>query len=131
MVLQVLAQHAILGDQPALGERVAHDGQDFVVLERLGDVVEGAPLHGGNRALDRRERRDHDHRQIVVYLLELVERGHAVHARHHDVDDGGVERERASELEPFGGVGGEAHGVPLARQQRFEDLTHDLLVVDD
>ena len=37
----------------------------------------------------------------------------------------------AGELEAFGGVGGEANGVALARQQRFEDLAHDLLVVDD
>ena len=29
------------------------------------------------------------------------------------------------------GIGGEAHAVALARQQRFEDLAHDLLVVDD
>ena len=129
--LEILAEHAVLGDEAALGQGVAHDGEHFVVLERLGDVVEGAALHRGDRALDRRERRDHQHRQLVVYLLQLVERGHAVHARHHDVDDGGVEGDRAGELQPFGGVGGEAHRVALARQQRFEDLTHDLLVVDD
>ena len=129
--LQILAEHAVLGDEAALGEGVADDGQHFVVLERLGDVVEGAPLHRGDGALDRRERGDHQHRQLVVYFLQLVERGHAVHARHHDVDDGGVEGDRAGELEAFGGVSGEANGMALARQQRFEDLTHDLLVVDD
>ena len=129
--LQVLAERAVLGDEPALREGVAHDGQHFVVLERLGDVVEGAALHRRDRALDRRERGDHQHRQVVVDLLQLVERGHAVHARHHDVDDGGVERDRAGELEALGGVGGEANGIALARQQRLEDLAHDLLVVDD
>ena len=131
VLLQVLAQHAILGDQPPLRERVADDGEHFVVLERLGDVVERAALHRGDGALDRRERRDHQDRQLVVDLLQLVERRHAVHARHHDVDDGGVEGDGAGELEALGGVGGEAHGVALARQQRFEDLAHDLLVVDD
>ena len=38
---------------------------------------------------------------------------------------------RAGELEALGGIGGEANGVALARQQRLEDLAHDLLVVDD
>ena len=32
---------------------------------------------------------------------------------------------------PFGARRGEAHVVALARQQRLEDLAHDLLVVDD
>ena len=57
--------------------------------------------------------------------------GDAVHARHHHVDDRGIERQRARELEPFGGVGREAHLVALPRQERLEDLAHDLLVVDD
>ena len=131
MRLQILPEDTILGDEAALGEGVPYDGQHFVVLERLGDVVEGAPLHRGDGALDRRERRDHQHRQLVVYFSQLVERGHPVHARHHDVDDGGIERHGAGELEAFGGISGEANGMPLARQQRFEDLAHDLLVVDD
>ena len=38
--------------------------------------------------------------------------------------------ERAS-LEALFGAGGQAHAVPLARQQRLEDLAHDFLVVDD
>ena len=37
----------------------------------------------------------------------------------------------ARELEPFGGGRRQAHLVALARQQRLEDLAHDLLVVDD
>ena len=37
----------------------------------------------------------------------------------------------AGELEPLGRVRREAHLVALARQQRLEDLAHDLLVVDD
>ena len=131
MMLQVLAQHAILGDQAALREGVAHDGEHFVVLERLGDVVKRATLHRRDGALDRRERGNHQHRQVVVDLLQLVERGHAVHARHHDVDDRGVEGARAGELEALGGIGREANGMALAGQQRLEDLAHDLLVVDD
>ena len=69
--------------------------------------------------------------EVLVDPLQLVERGNAVEAGHHDVDDGGVERQRARHLEPFGPGRGDAHVVALPRQQRLEDLTHDLLVVDD
>ena len=34
-------------------------------------------------------------------LLQLLERRHAVDAGQHHVDDGGVERHRARQLEPF------------------------------
>ena len=129
--LEVLAERAVLGDQPVLRQRVAQDDQHLVVLERLADVVEGAALHRRDRVLDRRVGGDHQHRQVVVDLLELVERGHAVHARHHHVDDRRVERHRPGQLEPLRRRRGQAHLVALARQQRLEDLPHDLLVVDD
>ena len=35
------------------------------------------------------------------------------------------------DLQARGSVGRQAHVVPLARQQRLEDLAHDLFVVDD
>ena len=130
-LLDVLAQVAVLVHQPPPLHRVADDDQHFVVLERLGDVVERAALHRGDRALDRRERRDHDDRQLLVDALQLVERRDAVHPRHHDVDDRRVERQRARQLEPFGARRGQTHVVALARQQRLENLAHDLFVVDD
>ena len=37
----------------------------------------------------------------------------------------------AGQLQPLLAAGGEAHAVALARQERLEDLAHDLLVVDD
>ena len=129
--LQVLPQRAVLGHQAPLRERVAEDDQHFVVLERLGDVVEGAALHRRDRVLHRRERGDHQHRQVVVDLLQLVERGDPVHPRHHHVDDRRVERHRAREVEPLPRAGSKADVVPLAGEQRVENLAHDLLVVDD
>ena len=69
--------------------------------------------------------------QVLVDPLQLVERRDAVEARHHDVDDRRVERQRARQLEPLGARRGEAHVVAFAGQQRLEDLAHDLFVVDD
>jgi hypothetical protein len=129
--LQVLPKGAVLGDQLPPLEGVAQHHQHFVVLERLGDVVERAALHRGNRRLDGGERRDHDDRQILVDRLQLLERGDAVDARHHHVDDGGVERHRARQLDALGAVGGEAHLVALTGEERLQDLAHDLFVVDD
>ena len=126
-----LPERAVLFDEAAALDGVADDDEHFVVLEGLGDVVEGAALHRGDRALDRRECRDHQHRHLVVDLLQLVERRDPVHAGEHHVHDGRVERHRAGELQPFLGGAREAHAIPLARQQRLEDLAHDLLVVDD
>ena len=38
---------------------------------------------------------------------------------------------RTHEFEPLWARRGQAHAVALARQQRVEDLAHDLFVVDD
>ena len=129
--LQVLAERAVLGDEPALRQGVAQHDEHFVVLERLGDVVVRPALHRRNGVLDRGERRDHQHRQVVVDFLELVERRDAVHARHHHVHDRRVERDRPDELEPLGGVRRHADLIPLVGEERLEDLAHDFLVVDD
>ena len=129
--LQVLAQGAVLDDQPVLRQGVAQHGQDLVVLERLADVVEGAALHRRDRVFHRRERGDHQHRHVVVDLLQLVEQPHAVHPRQHDVDDGRVERHGAQQVESFVRGRRQPDLITLAREQRVEDFAHDLLVVDD
>ena len=98
-LLDVLPEVAVLVQQPPPLHRVADDDQHFVVLERLGDVVERAGLHRRDRALDRGVGGDDDDVQVLVDALQLVERGDAVEAGHHDVDDRGVERQRAGHLE--------------------------------
>ena len=130
-LLDVLPEVAVLVEQAPPLHRVADDDEHLVVLERLGDVVERARFHRGNRALDRRVRRDDDDVEVLVDPLQLVERRDAVQARHHDVDDGRVERQRARHFETFRARGCHAHVVAFARQQRLENLAHDLFVVDD
>jgi hypothetical protein len=71
-LLDALAQVAVLVHQAAPLERVADHDEDLVVLERLGDVVEGAVLHRGDRALDRPVRGQDDDCQILVDALELL-----------------------------------------------------------
>jgi len=51
-------------------------------------------------------------------------------APHHDVDDGGVERQRPRHLEPSAPEEATARRS-LPASAGFEDLAHDLLVVDN
>ena len=64
-------------------------------------------------------------------IFDLVERRDAVHPRQHDVDDRGVERHRPQQVEPLVWRRRQADLVALAREERLEDLAHDLLIVDD
>ena len=129
--LQVLAQRHVLGDQLAPLDRVLQDDQHLVVLERLGDVVERALLHRRDRAFHRRVGGDHQDRQFLVVLLQLVEDLQPVDAGHHHVDDDGIERQRLGEVEAFLAGRGQAHAVALALQQRAQDVPHHFFVVDD
>ena len=129
--LQRLLERGVLRHQLTPLDRVPHHNQHFVVLERLGDVVEGAELHGRDGGLDGGERGNHQHRQVVVQLAQLLQRGDAVETGHHHVDNRRVERRRSRQLQPCFAARRESHLIPLARQQRLEDLAHDLLVVDD
>jgi hypothetical protein len=129
--LQVLLEDAVLARQPRALDGVAQHAGHFVVLERLGDVVEGAALHRRQRRLDRREGGHHHDGQVLVHRPELAEHGQAVDARHHDVDDDGVERVGAGQLEPLHAVDGQADVVAFTLEQCLEHLAHHLLVVDD
>jgi hypothetical protein len=98
--LQVLLEGDVLGHQPAALDGVVEDDQHLVVLERLGDVVEGALLHGADGGFHRREGGDHDHRQVVVDRPHRVEDLQPVHLGHHHVGDDRVERRRPRQIEP-------------------------------
>ena len=130
-LLDVLPERPVLSDQAALLHGVACDDRHLFVLEWLRDVVERSALHRRDRALDRAVRRDDNDREILVDPLQLVERRDAVETGHHDVDDRGVERQRACEVEPLGTRRSGTHFIALAGEQRLENLAHNLFVVDD
>ena len=129
--LEIVSQRPVFSDQPSSLGRVTEHDHHLVVLERLFDVVEGPPLHRHLHVLHRAERRDHDDGQVFINLLQLLQRLHAVHPRHHEVEDHRVERPRPCELESFVSRHRQRDTVPLAHEQRIEDLAHDLFVVDD
>jgi hypothetical protein len=92
--LQILFEYDVFGDEPPPLDRVAQHDDDFVVFERLGNVIERAFLHRGDRVLHRCEGRDHHDRKFFVLLVQLLEDLQPVNPRHHHVDDDGVKRKR-------------------------------------
>ena len=131
LVLEGGAQGPVLVEQAPLLQGVAQDVQHFLVLEGLGHVVEGALLHGRDGGLHRGVGGDHEHHQVAVGLLELVQHREAAHLRQHDVHDGGVEAALAGQGQALGTVLGQGDGVARLAQKGAEDVAHDLLVVDD
>ena len=105
------------------GHRVADDAEQLRLVERLGDVVEGAGPHRLDRVLDLPEGGDEDHRQLRVPLAATSEEGEPVHLRHPDIGDQGVGPLRVEPLRRRRAVGRRRHLVPLPRQRRLQDAT--------
>ena len=127
----IFARNLYPDEMAAALERVSQNHQHFVVLERLGHVVERAALHRGDRVLDRGKRGHHDDGQLFVQLFERLEGLHAVQARQHHVDDRRVEGIVAGKLYALLAARGKTHGVPLGLEERLENLAHDFFVVND
>ena len=64
----LLEQH-VFGGHPALRHRARHDEQEVIGVNRLGQEVCCALLHGGHRVLNARVRGHHDDGKFRVELL--------------------------------------------------------------
>ena len=73
-------------------ERAADQGQDLVLVERLGHVVERAELHGGHRGADGLDGGHQDHLDVLVDRLDPLQDLDAVHARQPHVQEDEVHR---------------------------------------
>jgi hypothetical protein len=89
---QLLPQHPVLAHQVAALHGPAQDDQDLVLLQRLGQVVEGPLLHGVHGAVDRPVRGHERHTQTRLRGQELRQQVDAVHVRHLEVGEHHVER---------------------------------------
>jgi hypothetical protein len=108
-----------------------HHVAQFVEDQRLGEVVVCALLQGLDRRRDRRIAGHHDHLDRLVVLADLPEQIEAVHVRHPDVRDQGVENLRADQLERLRGGAGAGHRVAPLREGFLEQQQDGALVVDD
>ena len=127
----LLAQPGVLALESHQLHRPRHLGADLVVVERLGDVVEGAGAHRLHRRRHVGIGRYHHERQLAVACLHLAQQLEPVHhrhaaIRHHDVGAPRLEREQRLDAVP-GALALEAG--PLER--RPQTGRHARLVVDD
>ena len=113
-----------------------HQARDFLahrlIIERLGQIIFGAPLHGLNRGLDGAVASHDDHGEVGGEAAQLTGQREAVHQWHDEVD----QRERDARI---GGVDGQRLGsglgdldpITLTREKLFQRGGEARVVVDD
>ena len=114
-------------------EDPAQRGEEVVDLERLGDVVVGAVLHGLDRRGAAAEGRHHDHLELIVLALQLAQDRQPVLVRELDVHHHEVRTLLliGHRREGLGAGRGRGRPVAVLGQQIGQELTDVLVVVDD
>ena len=97
-VADLAAQRLDLAQQRRACRGALDDDEQLVDVERLGDVVEGAELHGAHRRLHRLGRGQHDHLRHRAGGPHALEHFEAVEAGHQDVEQDDVEGVRRDQL---------------------------------
>ncbi len=131
LVLERAPQVAVLVLEPPLLQPVAQDVQHLFVLEGLGDVVEGALLHGLDGRLHGGESGDHQDDEVGIDLFQLLEHVQAAQLRQHDVHDGRLVGLLFRQGQSLDAVVSEGDAVARFLEQALQDVAHHLLVVDD
>src|SRR6185503_4544457 len=101
---QLGPQEDDLALERALLEGAANDGQDLLLVERLGEVIERAQLHGRHRGADSLDRGDQDHVELVVEGLDALQDLQPVHAGETDVQKHQIHLVGAHDVEGLGAV---------------------------
>ena len=112
-------------------DRAAEDDRQQFHFDRLGDEVVGPRANGGNGRFQVAEGRHHDDRHVGPVGHQPRTELQAVHARHLQVGQHGLEILAAGGLEGLG-RGSEAPGREIPQPQiGFQQIAHAPLVVDD
>jgi hypothetical protein len=130
-LLELLREELHLPVQAPALERLRHLDDQFLLGERLLDVVEGAETHGFDRALDGAVRRHHDDLGHRLRFLDRTEHLDAVVLTHAQIGDDDVVGARAAHLSPLRAVSRLVDLVAAASQHHGERGAHVALVVDD
>ena len=114
--------------RPAL-QRPVDRLQRLAQVERLGEVVEGAVLHGPDGGGEVAERGDDDHRGVGGQLAQPAQRRQAVHAGQAHVEDDGVGPLLGRERERLLGGGGRGDGMAFGGQGALQRPADRFLIV--
>ena len=127
---QLRAEERHFALQRALLERAPHQREQIVLVEGLGQVVEGAQLHRVDGGADGLDRGDQDHLDAVVHGFDALEHFDAVHLGKADVEKHEVHRAGAEPVERLLAVGG-LEQVVLVLQDEPERLADSGIVIHD
>src|SRR3989475_895322 len=122
----------VFGDELAVLQHVADVTQDLVGVEGLLEDVEGAGALGRLHRLPHRAvRRDDDHFEPGITLLELAGEAQAVAIGQHEVDDGGVHVGLGDHRHRGLDTAGDAYRVAFGLERHAQTVDDRGLVVDN
>jgi hypothetical protein len=111
-------------------EGAPDQGQDLVLVERLGQVVERPELHGGHRRADGLNGGHQDHFHVLVDRLDPLQDLDAVHAGEADIQEDQVHRRALDALDRLRSVL-RLDELVLLLQDQPERLADPRVVVHD
>ncbi len=128
---QLLFHQQVFGDQAALFERARHDQQEVVGIHRLGEEVERALLHRGNRILDAAVCGHHDDRNVQIEFLGRAQDAEAISFRQAQI--GQHQRGLVLQQHPdsFRLIGRLEHAVALTLEGMAQHRAQRVFVLDD
>ena len=109
----------------------AQPGDQFLGLERLGDIVVGAGIEAGHLVRPAVARGEHQDRGGLAFLAPAVEHGQPVDLRQAEIEDDRVILLVGAEIEALLAIGGEIHRIARAFQRVAELLPQVRLILDD
>src|SRR5262249_3793803 len=105
--------------------------QRLIVIERLGQIFEGAVLNGTNRSVEIPEGRDGNDRRATGNLPQPGQSRKAVHTRQPYVHDDDVRYLLGRECQSFFGRSGGGDAKAVAGQAALERPANRLFIIDD
>jgi hypothetical protein len=129
--VELLLQGLVLEDEGLLADGLLDRDADFVVDDRLREVVERAELDRLDGALDRAVARDHDGHDVGEAALEGAEEFGGLDAGHVDVGEQDFDLGAFHDRHRLVGLVGRADLVALTGEELGEGLEHDPVLVHD
>ncbi len=111
------------------GQRALHHRCQFLQVERLGQIVEGAALGRGDRGQDGVLRAHDDDRKIRTHALDAGQQIEAVLVRQHDVGDDKIALAGRDPAPQPGRRAGGAHVITGAAEGLIEDGADRRIVI--
>jgi hypothetical protein len=128
---ELFLQQDVLGDEAALGQRAFDEQQQVIGVDRLGEKIERAGLHGCHGVLNAAERGHHDHRQVGIELLGGPQHAEPIALGEAQIRQDDPGPARSQYLYRLRLVAGFDDDVPLRLEREPQHRTQRILVLDE